>query len=53
MRTWDGGAQQFTPQAGVPEGPYTLFGLRAALRAPRALGYAARGDDPSVLVEQV
>ncbi len=64
VTTWDGDRQRFTPQRGVRAGPYTLFGLRKALRKLRTMGYAAsrlprdvrRGNDcgdPSVLVERV
>ena len=30
--TWDSELQEFTPQVGVPPGPYTLFGLRGPIR---------------------
>lgn len=39
VTTWDSDLQEFTPQIGVPVGPYTLFGLRPALRALRQMGY--------------
>ena len=58
--TWDTTLQKFTPQDGVPYGPYTLFGLRKAIRALRGMGYSANrlpkigvGDcagDPSVYI---
>ena len=48
--TWDTNKQDFTPQAGVRKGPYTLWGLRRALRKLRQMGYAADRHDPSVLV---
>jgi len=62
VTTWDTEAQDFTPQPGVRCGPYSLFGLRKALRRLRDFGYPATrlphtpgdGDvgDPSVLVER-
>ena len=54
--TWDTDKETFTPQAGVRCGPYSLFGLRKALRKLRRLGYpcdyhgSCRSGDPSVLV---
>lgn len=48
--TWDGEAQDWTPQTGVRTGPYTMFGLRKALRKLRNMGYSADRNDPSVLV---
>ncbi len=64
VRTWDSDRQTFTPQRGCRTGPYTLFGLRRALRKLRTLGYAASRlprdvrrnndcGDPSVLVERI
>jgi hypothetical protein len=58
VKTWDADRQRFTPQQGVRCGPYTLFGLRKALRKLRALGYPCdyrsngglSDGDPSVLV---
>ena len=50
--TWDTDEQKFTPQDGVPEGPYTLFGLRPALRALRNMGYGG-WQSPCVLVQQI
>jgi hypothetical protein len=50
--TWDTDRQGFTPQPGVRAGPYTLFGLRKALKALRQLCYPADRSDPSVLVER-
>jgi hypothetical protein len=61
VTTWDPELEQYTPQKGVRTGPYTLFGLRRALRELHELGYeACRGGrpgsdgcgDPSVLVER-
>lgn len=55
IETWDTEAQKFTPQDGVPVGPYTLFGLRKAVRELRNLGYPCNyggrlgdGGDPFV-----
>ena len=54
--TWDMDKQTWTPQAGVRCGPYTLFGLRRAIRQLRAMGYPCDYDgwhctgDPSVHV---
>ena len=50
--TWDTNTQQFTPQGGVRCGPWSLFGLRRALRRLREMGYSARKGDPAVLVER-
>jgi hypothetical protein len=50
--TWDADAQKFTPQAGVRRGPYSLFGLRKALRELRGRGYMARKGDPFTLVQR-
>jgi hypothetical protein len=48
VETWDTNKQQWTPQAGVRKGPYTLFGLRKAIRKLREFGYQADHRDPSV-----
>ncbi len=54
--TWDTERQQFTPQQGVRRGPYSLWGLRKAIRKLRDLGYpcdyssAASSGDPSVSI---
>lgn len=46
ITTWDTDKEDFTPQRGVRKGPYTLFGLRQALRKLRTMGYDAdRGDN--------
>jgi hypothetical protein len=50
VTTWDARRQCFTPQRGVRRGPYTLWGLRRALRRLRELGYACDRHDPAVLV---
>ena len=39
VETWDCDKQAFTPQVGVPSGPYTKWGLRTAIRALRSMGY--------------
>jgi hypothetical protein len=52
VTTWDPRRQAFTPQRGVRRGPYTLWGLRRALRRLRELGYACDRHDPAVLVER-
>lgn len=51
--TWDFDKEKFTPQKGVRSGPYTLWGLRRALRKLRQMGYSADRGDNSVFVEQV
>lgn len=52
VTTWDTNKQAFTPQPGVRTGPYTLFGLRRALRELRQYGYdIKRNFAPSVYVE--
>ena len=50
VETWDTNKQAFTPQAGVKSGPYSLFGLRRAVKRLRELGYEGRRNDPSVYV---
>lgn len=50
VTTWDEELEDFTPQKGVRTGPYTMFGLRKALRQLRNMGYQADHDDPSVYV---
>lgn len=53
VTTWDIERQDWTPQSGVPTGPYTLFGLRKALRKLRSMGYdVSRRGGVSVLVER-
>lgn len=52
VRTWDSDKQSFTPQKGVRVGPYTLMGLRKALRQLQGLGYdTSRAGGVSILVE--
>jgi hypothetical protein len=52
VTTWDTELQEFTPQKGVRTGPWSLWGLRRALRALRDLGYIARKGDPSTAVDR-
>ncbi len=53
--TWDMDLQKFTPQQGVRRGPYSLWGLKRALRKLQAIGYPCNRNqadsDPSVLVQ--
>lgn len=52
VTTWDCNKQKFTPQQGVRTGPYSLFGLRKALKKLRDMGYEIkRAGAFSVLVE--
>ncbi len=53
IRTWDWDAQTFTPQVGVPEGPWSKWGLRTALRLLRGMGYDGDRMDHSIWVERV
>ncbi len=53
VTTWDTDLQDFTPQAGVRTGPYSLFALRRAMRKLRDIGYAATRGDMCVYVERV
>ncbi len=50
VETWDTDKQDFTPQRGVRCGPYSLFGMRKALRKLREMGYSARKGDWAVRV---
>ncbi len=50
VKTWDWERHEFTPQEGVSVGPYSLMGLRAALRKLKTLGYDAKRGDNSTLV---
>lgn len=52
VTTYDTKIEDFTPQRGVRTGPYSLFGLRKALRKLRAMGYDTNRQAPSVLVER-
>lgn len=49
VETWDAEKDEFSPQKGVRKGPYTLFGLRQAIRALQGMGYPVFGD-PSVRI---
>lgn len=52
--TWDMDKQKWTPQIGVRRGPYTLWGLRKALRKLRDMGYSIqRANAPCVYVERI
>jgi hypothetical protein len=51
--TWDAEKQDWTPQKGVRRGPYTLFGLRRAIRKLREIGYSGHRNDPSVYLERI
>jgi hypothetical protein len=53
VETWDPEREKFTPQKGVRKGPYSLFGLRRALRKLQGMGYECGKTDPSVLVYSV
>ena len=48
--TYDWELGRFTPQIGVRPGPYTIWGVRRALRRLQGLGYDIGRDAPSVLV---
>jgi hypothetical protein len=50
VTTWDTDKQDYTPQIGCRTGPYSIFGLRKALRRLRDLGYSADRDDPAIFV---
>jgi hypothetical protein len=51
--TFDPELDRYTPQVGVRCGPYTLFGLRKALRKLESMGYDIRRDYASaILVER-
>lgn len=52
VTTWDTDRQRFTPQQGVKCGPWSLWGLRKALRLLREMGYGGRRSDNSILVEK-
>lgn len=51
VKTWDANKEEFTPQKGVRCGPYSLFGLRKALRELNCMGYDTKRDTAhSILV---
>ncbi len=51
VTTWDSDLQMFTPQDGVQTGPYSKWGLRKAIRELRNMGYDARRNDSSTMIE--
>jgi hypothetical protein len=51
--TYDPETDRFTPQRGVKSGPWSLWGLRRALRKLRSMGYDTNRNAPSVLVERI
>ena len=54
VTTWDMDQQQWTPQQGVRDGPYSLMSLREALRKLQQMGYdTSRDNGVSVLVERI
>lgn len=63
VKTWDTNKGDFSPQPGVRTGPYSLMGLRKAIRKLRAWGYPCdyrsgcgrrfESGDPSVLIYAV
>lgn len=54
VTTYDSWKNGFTPQKGVRCGPYSLFGLRKALRKLRGMGYdTSREGGVSVFVERI
>ncbi len=60
VTTWDTEKQMFTPQRGVRTGPYSLWGLRKAIRKLRHIGYPCNytsrcsfSSDPSVSIVKV
>lgn len=50
VETYDPERERFSPQPGVRKGPYSLFGLRKALRKLQAMGYERGRQDLSVSV---
>lgn len=53
VTTWDMDLQKFTPQNGLPPGPFSKWELRGVLRALKRMGYDInRAFAPSVLVER-
>ena len=59
VRTWDAELQQYTPQRGVRCGPWSLWGLRKAIRKLRSMGYGCEyssdmgyWSDPAVLIQR-
>jgi hypothetical protein len=52
VTTWDTDKQAFTPQKGVRKGPYSLWGLRKAMRKLQDMGYPCHRGDNAVLIER-
>lgn len=52
VTTYDYELETYTPQKGVRTGPYTLFGLRVALRRLQTMGYDTCRDNNDVYVER-
>jgi hypothetical protein len=50
VKTLDLNRQTYTPQKGVRTGPYSLWGLKRALRKLQAMGYECHRQDAAVLV---
>ena len=50
VQTWDFEKQEWSSQKGVRTGPYSLKGLRRALRKLQEMGYPADRSDPSIYV---
>ena len=50
VETYDPEREEFTPQKGVRKGPYSLWGLRKAIRKLRVMGYECGRQDSSVFV---
>jgi hypothetical protein len=50
VTTRDNDRERFMPEKGVRCGPYSLFGIRKALRRLRRIGYRADRNDGLVLV---
>jgi hypothetical protein len=53
VTTWDTYREDFTPQQGVRTGPYSLFGLRGAIRKLQDMGYPVWGNDSAVYITSV
>lgn len=60
VRTWEPDVVRpcalddaWTPQEGLPPGPFGKWELRGVLRLLRSMGYEARRGDPAVRVERI
>lgn len=60
VQTWDMEKHTYTPQQGVRKGPYTLWGLKRALRKLQSIGYSCHRlggywheSDAAVYVERI